>query len=77
MDRSEEPTIDDILTNVGMTTIPACGEDSERSKGRCATKLPRIADGDTYKSHDAKSVVGRSVGVFCTNGAYREGHVAT
>ena len=45
-----------------MTSMtPACGRDSERSKGRC---MPQIADGDTYKSHGAKSVVGRSVGVF-------------
>ena len=32
---------------LALYVTPACGRDSERSKGRCATKLPRIADGAT------------------------------
>ena len=40
-----------------MTSMtPACGRDSERSKGRCATELPRIADGDTEVRRTPKGV---------------------
>ena len=56
-------------------TIPACGKDSERSKGRCATKLPRIADGDTYSR--SSELRGRPDGVFLHETGEPGGGVAT
>ena len=63
-------TINDIFDD-----IPACGEDSERSKGRCATKLPRIADGDTYSR--SSELRGRPDGVFLHETGEPGGGVAT